>query len=1084
MLSDRSGSEFFWYSAHSAVVGGFGGAMNLLGAAAIGQTYRPYGVPLPTVWKTGFSFGEEVAETGDFNGDGLDDLITFFRSEYGGALSGDAYVSLNEGGSFGTRTLWHPFFGINDETLRIGDFNGDGRDDIATFLHGTSGVVYVALSNGSSFGASSIWIRDFAEGKGVPHVGDFDGDGRDDIVSHDPTSGEVRVALSDGSRAFGVARIWRDGFGVDRVVVGDYDGDGRDDLAGFQARGTVTGDVLVAKSKGDEFGNEEFWAELVPFSESAEVMAGPFSGSGGDDLAISFRSGFTWMIPAEGDSFLWEFDDSIWQKRLRNIGEDIRVGKFNGDENEDFAIFVSGGNNGDVKIGLTGGHAPPDSINPVTFGFGTMGREVLPPVDSRPPRQEVPMVLGLFTFSDRPAFGEELGRDRDFFDSIFFGPGQPNLVDWFAEMSRQSFTFSDAGTFEIEMGDVPEGDARPAQVQALADTGFDFRLFDVDGDGVVRQNELCIAAVSNFGVGGGQSWWADLTVEYETGGNIRLMTRFAGTDHLGRIDLYAHEVAHHFGMADLYSTSCYNNNATLAHCNALNRGWEPNDSLRWEEEESDLIYLDGWHMMRFGWSRPKIYDLRDGPGFANLRPPQISTSNDRAVIIYDGSIGTDQYYLMEYRTPEFTGGEQIWSDQDAAAYRRPDIVGDYPSAGYDSNVEAAAIFPWFVSMESQNRHVTELVGIHGGGDGVLDSTVLGDDVIVNGEITPGPDTILQSVLDVDHITEGDNKMLDSVAAGDDVLSDGRILVGPNGVFDTILAGDDQVGEADRYRKDELVFLSQDPDVHDDRGDLSNMILDDDLESFEWRLNAKGFQAGANVGSDGGQVLWGDPFRPFLEVWPTTILKAGTVFSVSGQMGPEVGEYAPILECEETGRAYRLEIETWDVYNCTWMIPENVAPGPYLLYVRQLEGSDPASVSNTGRIMIEDSWQVWLDGHYTFLEQTDETIVGAKVDLDGDGLSTIEEWVSGGDPKTKDPHLKPVYGASGSNLYVRYPRLDVLSGASVSGQKSSDLSFWRGLSNNTKIEDNYLGIPGLSLYEIQTSGRESHFIRLRYTRWDR
>lgn len=86
MLSDRSGSEFFWYSAHSAVVGGFGGAMNLLGAAAMGQTYRPYGVPLPTVWKTGFSFGEEVAETGDFNGDGLDDLITFFRSEYGGGF--------------------------------------------------------------------------------------------------------------------------------------------------------------------------------------------------------------------------------------------------------------------------------------------------------------------------------------------------------------------------------------------------------------------------------------------------------------------------------------------------------------------------------------------------------------------------------------------------------------------------------------------------------------------------------------------------------------------------------------------------------------------------------------------------------------------------------------------------------------------------------------------------------------------------------------------------------------------------------------------------------------------------------------
>ncbi|MDB4438574.1 hypothetical protein N9195_03200 [bacterium] len=94
-------------------------------------------------------------------------------------------------------------------------------------------------------------------------------------------------------------------------------------------------------------------------------------------------------------------------------------------------------------------------------------------------------------------------------------------------------------------------------------------------------------------------------------------------------------------MVDLYSTSCYNNNATLAHCNGHSQGWDPDPFTRWSEEESDLIYLDGWHAMRFGWIRPEVYDLRNGPGFANLRPLQIPSSNDRAVIIYDGSVGTE-----------------------------------------------------------------------------------------------------------------------------------------------------------------------------------------------------------------------------------------------------------------------------------------------------------------------------------------------------------------------------------------------------------------------------------------------------------
>ena len=53
--------------------------------------------------------------------------------------------------SFGPSRQWHDNFAFGTELPRVGDFNGDGRADIATFTGGTGADVYVALSSGSLF---------------------------------------------------------------------------------------------------------------------------------------------------------------------------------------------------------------------------------------------------------------------------------------------------------------------------------------------------------------------------------------------------------------------------------------------------------------------------------------------------------------------------------------------------------------------------------------------------------------------------------------------------------------------------------------------------------------------------------------------------------------------------------------------------------------------------------------------------------------------------------------------------------------------------------------------------------------------
>ncbi len=110
----------------------------------------------------------------------------------------------------------------------VGDFNGDGKADIL-WRNSTSGQVYLWLMNGSTiasqggvFAVSSDWV--------IQGVGDFNGDGKSDILWRNSTTGEVYAWLMNGTAItsqgspFTVSSDW--------VIkgVGDYNGDGKSDI--------------------------------------------------------------------------------------------------------------------------------------------------------------------------------------------------------------------------------------------------------------------------------------------------------------------------------------------------------------------------------------------------------------------------------------------------------------------------------------------------------------------------------------------------------------------------------------------------------------------------------------------------------------------------------------------------------------------------------------------------------------------------------------------------------------------------------------------------------------------------------------
>ena len=110
------------------------------------------------------------SQSGDFNGDGRDDVVTFTRGS-----SADVFVALSNGSRFvGTGVKWHDWFSINNEIPGTGDFNGDGKDDVVTFTRGSAADAFVARSTGSSFVGTGVkWHDWFGAGDEVPLGGSY-----------------------------------------------------------------------------------------------------------------------------------------------------------------------------------------------------------------------------------------------------------------------------------------------------------------------------------------------------------------------------------------------------------------------------------------------------------------------------------------------------------------------------------------------------------------------------------------------------------------------------------------------------------------------------------------------------------------------------------------------------------------------------------------------------------------------------------------------------------------------------------------------------------------------------------------------
>lgn len=113
---------------------------------------------------------------------------------------------------------------LDDSDLPVlGDFDGDGRDDLATYRPSAGEWrIWTALS-GFSAPIMAVW----GMAGDLPMPEDYDGDRATDIAFYRPSTGSWHVWLSRTQRHF--VQQWGDS--EDRPVSLDHDGDGKADLA-------------------------------------------------------------------------------------------------------------------------------------------------------------------------------------------------------------------------------------------------------------------------------------------------------------------------------------------------------------------------------------------------------------------------------------------------------------------------------------------------------------------------------------------------------------------------------------------------------------------------------------------------------------------------------------------------------------------------------------------------------------------------------------------------------------------------------------------------------------------------------------
>jgi hypothetical protein len=291
-------------------------------------------------WSPGYTWAD--VQVADINGDGLDDVVGRIKQ------TGQWWAAVSNGAGGFTNiplTTWSPLVTWVD--VKVGDFNGDGKADIVGRVLQT-GEWWAVMSAGNTFVNQLLTTWSPAMTWVDVSFGDLTGDGLSDIVGRAQQTGQwFATVYAGGIWKTTLWDSWSPGLTWVDVKIGDLTGNGRADLVG---RCLQTGQWYAAISTGASF-STQLWDTWSPGYTWVDVHLADMNGDGRADIVgRALQNGQWWVAASTGTSFT----TSLWATWSPNVTwADVQVADFNGDGRMDIAGRVA--STGQWWVGLSNG---------------------------------------------------------------------------------------------------------------------------------------------------------------------------------------------------------------------------------------------------------------------------------------------------------------------------------------------------------------------------------------------------------------------------------------------------------------------------------------------------------------------------------------------------------------------------------------------------------------------------------------------------------------------------------------------------------------------------------------------------------